>query len=93
MLRQGFFSIRLWKLLPRPYSFLGPLCILISFVKFVATAYLTVEGTTLADVQVYHQRNDWLISSTLVASVVADVIIAASMIYYLAQKRGKSMKR
>ncbi|KIM37563.1 hypothetical protein M413DRAFT_448372 [Hebeloma cylindrosporum] len=93
LLVQGFFSTRLWRLLPKPYSFLGPFCIFISFVKFVATVYLTVEGTTLADVTVYHKRNDWLISSTLVASVVTDVIIAASMIYYLLRKRGKSMKR
>ena len=93
LLQQGFFSIRLWKLLPRPYSFLGPFCILLSFVKFIATIYLTVEGTTLSDVRLYHKRNDWLISSTLIASVVTDVIITVSMIYYLSRKRGECMQR
>jgi len=88
-----FFSTCLWRLLPTPYSFLGLFCIFVSFLKFVGTVYLTVEETTLSDLQLCHKRNNWLISVTLIASVATGAITAASMIYYLSTQRGKSMRR
>ena len=52
--------------------------------------FIAVVSTTVAE---YLHRVSWLISATFAASASVDVIIASSMLYYLAQKREKEMHR
>lgn len=89
---QVFFSLRLTKLLPRPYHHIGSVAIIISFLRFVTSIYLTVEGVILPNITVYREKCQWIVSAMFISSALVDIIIAVSMLYYLTRQR-KQVKR
>ncbi|KAF8186291.1 hypothetical protein BJ912DRAFT_469028 [Pholiota molesta] len=93
LLVQGFFAIRLFQVLPKPYSSIGILCVLLSLVRCAAAVYLTIQALTFANVTEYRDRMGWLITTLLVVGAAVDVIIAGSMLYYLAKKRNQGLQR
>ncbi|KJA18780.1 hypothetical protein HYPSUDRAFT_44952 [Hypholoma sublateritium FD-334 SS-4] len=89
---QVFFSLRLTKLLPRPYHHIGSIAIVISSLRFVTSIYLTVEGVILPNITVYREKCQWIVSAMFISSALVDIIIAVSMLYYLTRQR-KQVKR
>jgi hypothetical protein len=69
------------------------MCIAISAIRFAGAVYLTVIAVASSSFPEYIHRVSWLISATFAISAGVDVIIASSMLYYLAQKRGGEMQR
>ncbi|KAH9477597.1 hypothetical protein JR316_0009819 [Psilocybe cubensis] len=93
LLAQAFFAIRLSKLFPGSYKYIGAACTGVSTVRFIATIYLTVTGVTARSFEEYRDTYGWLITTTFVVGAAVDIIIAGSMMYYLSRKRGKAMER
>lgn len=89
---QVFFSLRLTKLLPRPYHHIGSIAIIISSLRFITSIYLTVEGVILPNITVYREKCQWIVSAMFISSALVDIIIAVSMLYYLTRQR-KQVKR
>jgi hypothetical protein len=85
--------MRLFHVLPKPYSYIGIFCILLSLVRCVAAFYLTSQALTLTSVTEYRDRMGSLITTLLVVGAAIDVIIAGSMLYYLAKKRNQGLQR
>ncbi|KAF8167295.1 hypothetical protein B0H34DRAFT_681285 [Crassisporium funariophilum] len=90
---QGFFALRLYRVLPKPYSYIGVFCFLLSFLRCIGSIYLTVQAVTAPNITVYRITWKWLISTLLTVGAVIDVIIAASMLYYLNKKRENALVR
>jgi hypothetical protein len=88
-----FFSKRLAKLLPRPYSHIGWVCIALSIARFVASIYLSVEGINTPDIALFRERLKWLITVIFVVSAAVDIIIAISMLWYIGKQKKKQAKR
>ncbi|KAF9554668.1 hypothetical protein CPC08DRAFT_821564 [Agrocybe pediades] len=91
LLVQAFFAFRLSRLFPKPYGYLGHACTAISFLRFVATVYLTVEGVTTPSLIAYRDKSGWLISTTFIVGAAVDIVIAASMLYFLVKKKGEDL--
>ena len=69
------------------------MCIAISTIRFAGAVYLTVIVVVSLSLDEHLHRVSWLISATFAISAGVDVIIATSMLYYLAQQRGGEMQR
>ncbi|PPQ90101.1 hypothetical protein CVT25_012265 [Psilocybe cyanescens] len=93
LLAQAFFALRLSKLFLGSYKYIGAACTGISFIRFIATIYLTVTGITAKSFEDYRDTFGWLITTTFVVGAAVDIVIAGSMMYYLSRKRGKAMER
>ncbi|KDR72685.1 hypothetical protein GALMADRAFT_761122 [Galerina marginata CBS 339.88] len=93
LLVQAFFALRLARLFPGPYKYIGGFCVMISTLRFCATIYLTVVGFTSTTLEDYRHQVGWLVSTTFIVSATVDVVIAGSMLYYLTKKRGEAMVR
>lgn len=90
---KAFFALRLSKLFLGSYKYIGAACTGISFIRFIATIYLTVTGITAKSFEDYRDTFGWLITTTFVVGAAVDIVIAGSMMYYLSRKRGKAMER
>ncbi|KAH6910851.1 hypothetical protein BKA70DRAFT_1100351, partial [Coprinopsis sp. MPI-PUGE-AT-0042] len=90
---QGFFSRRIWKLLPRPYNFIGLLCICLALVRAVGTVFLACQALRSGNLIVFRIRWGWLISALLGLSVGADLVIAISMLSFLFSQKNDGFGR
>jgi hypothetical protein len=90
---QAFFSKRLAKLLPRPYSHIGWICIALSVARFAASLYLSVEGINTPDIALFSEHLKWLITVIFVVSAAVDIVIAISMLWYIGTQKKKQAKR
>jgi len=92
-LTHTFFSVRLWRVLPKPWGYVGPVCIVIALARLVGAIGLGVAATTAANVVEYRINYRWLILTLLSVGAALDFVIAVSMVYYLLQKRQISLAR
>ncbi|KAJ3507834.1 hypothetical protein NLJ89_g6083 [Agrocybe chaxingu] len=90
---QGFFALRVYRVLPKPYSYIGIFCIALSSLRFVGSVCLSYRAITSKSVQDYRKNNSWLVTILLSVGACIDVIIAASMLYYLSKKRSQAFER
>ncbi|RXW23429.1 hypothetical protein EST38_g2414 [Candolleomyces aberdarensis] len=84
---QCFFCLRVWKALPNPLRYIGAVCGAAAIVRAIGSVFLgsrVIIAKTLAE---YRQANGWLIRALLISGTSIDVIIAASMLYFLLKKR------
>ncbi|KIM37524.1 hypothetical protein M413DRAFT_448339 [Hebeloma cylindrosporum] len=93
LLVQGYFSLRLYRVLPKPYKYIGVFCFLLSAIRCVGSIYLTFPAATARNVSQYNKDWRWLVTSLLVVGTAIDIIIAGSMSWYLAKQRGKGFLR
>ncbi|KAG2004213.1 hypothetical protein CC2G_002793 [Coprinopsis cinerea AmutBmut pab1-1] len=91
LLAHSFFSVRLWRVLPRPWAYIGIFCIGVAFVRFVGSICLAVIAVTSDHIATYRVKWEWLILSLLTVGAVLDIIIAASMLWYLIRQRGNAL--
>jgi len=90
---KSFFAFRLYRLLPKPYNLLSVPCVVVAFVRVIAAAVLAAQGILSPNVTKYRAEWDWLITALLSSSASVDIIIAASMLYYLILMRSESTQR
>ena len=90
---QTYFSLRLYKVLPKPWCHIGLACITVSTVRFAASIYLSVRAAQATNLQSYRADQAWLISVLLTTGAVVDIVIAATMLQYLMKKREKGLQR
>ncbi|KIM37534.1 hypothetical protein M413DRAFT_76952 [Hebeloma cylindrosporum] len=93
LLVQGFFSLRVYRVLSKPYKYIGVFCFALSFIRTVGSIYLTFQAVAARNVAQYNKEWQWLVSSLLVVGTAIDIIIAVSMLWYLGEKRGKGLMR
>ncbi|KAF9483732.1 hypothetical protein BDN70DRAFT_873332 [Pholiota conissans] len=93
LLVQGFFAMRLYRVLPKPYSYIGIFCVFLSIIRCAAAIYLTSQAVSAANIEEYRDHMAWLITALLVVGAAVDVIIAVAMLYYLAKKRTQGLER
>ncbi|TEB33261.1 hypothetical protein FA13DRAFT_1731032 [Coprinellus micaceus] len=82
-----FFCLRVYKALPNPLRYIGPVCALATTLRTIGGVYLgtrIIMAETLAE---YQAANGWLVSATLAGGAAIDVIIAASMVHFLVSKK------
>ncbi|TFK32451.1 hypothetical protein BDQ12DRAFT_692455 [Crucibulum laeve] len=88
-----FFSLRVFKVLPIPYRYIGMGCALVAFVRVIGSVFLAYQAITGTNIAIYRVQWKWLITSLLAGGAVIDVTIAASMLYYLIKKRLHALNR
>lgn len=90
---QSFSAYRLTRVLPRPYSLIGWICIVLGVLRFVASVYLANFAMHATDISHYAGKQGWLISSLLAVGAAIDVVIALSMLWYLTGKKREGLER
>lgn len=90
---QTYFSLRLYKVLPKPWCHIGLACITVSTLRFFASIYLSVRAAEATNLATYRHDQAWLISALLTSGAAVDIVIAASMLQYLMKKREKGLQR
>ena len=90
---QGFFSRRIWKLLPRPYNLIGPFCFLLALVRALGTCFLSAQAIKSGNLILFRIKWGWLISGLLGLSVGADLVIAFSMLSFLLLQKNEGFGR
>ncbi|KAJ2912093.1 hypothetical protein MD484_g8321, partial [Candolleomyces efflorescens] len=93
MFCQIFFSARLWKVLPRPYAYIGIVCIVLTSIRCVGSSLLGAEAILAPNVKEFRTKWHWLITTLLTVGAAIDVTIAGAMLYFLARKRGHSLNK
>ena len=66
---------------------------MLSFIRCIGCIYLTFQAVAARNVAQYNKEWRWLVSSLLVVGTAIDIIIAVSMLWYLAKKRGQDLLR
>ncbi|RXW23432.1 hypothetical protein EST38_g2413 [Candolleomyces aberdarensis] len=91
MLIHLFFSLRVWKVLPNPFRYIGGLTGLAATVRGVASVYLGIRVILAKTLQEYRETNGWLIRTLLLSGAIIDVVIALSMLWFLISKRERDL--
>lgn len=84
---QTFFSFRVFKLLPRPFNYVGLLGMFLAFWRCVGSIVLGRSAILTSDVVGWREGWFWLITTLFVSGATLDVVIAISMVLFLADKR------
>ncbi|KAF9043382.1 hypothetical protein BJ165DRAFT_1595354 [Panaeolus papilionaceus] len=90
---QTFLALRVCRVIPKPYAYIGIICIFISSLRFVGSIALTVGAATTTSIDVFRAQWKWLIISLLSTGVAVDVTIAVAMLWYLCSQRMRAMAR
>ncbi|KAF5346075.1 hypothetical protein D9756_010833 [Leucocoprinus leucothites] len=90
---QTFFAVRLFRLLPHPWRFIGPLCIVLSTMRLAGSLYVAHSAFISNSLSRFATVNDWLITYLLSIGAATDLIIATSMIYYLLKQRERALSK
>ncbi|PPR02950.1 hypothetical protein CVT24_012162 [Panaeolus cyanescens] len=89
--RLSFYALRVYRVIPKPYAYLGALCILISSTRFIGSIVLAIAAGTAKSIAIYRVQWKWLIITLLSLGTVVDGIIAVSMVYYLYIRRSHAL--
>ncbi|KIM37556.1 hypothetical protein M413DRAFT_76900 [Hebeloma cylindrosporum] len=89
----SFFALRLYRVLPKPYKYIGVACFTLSFIRCVASIFMTVQSVAARNIVRYNTQWRWLIFSIFAVGAAIDIAIAASMLWYLMKQRGKGLLR
>jgi len=90
---QIYFSLRLYRLLPKPYNYIGLFCVFLSAFRFVGSAVLTWAAFSEKTFVEYSNKWTWLSTLLLGIGAFVDQVVAGSMIYYLLSKRNKVFQK
>ncbi|TFK16740.1 hypothetical protein FA15DRAFT_661940 [Coprinopsis marcescibilis] len=82
-----FFALHLYKILPWHWNLIGLFCIGLAVLHFAGSIWLSYNAITGPDINTYRIQWGWLILTLLSTGCAIDVVIAASMLYYLISKR------
>ena len=90
---QGFFSRRIWNLLPRPYNLIGVLCLLLAILRTGSTLFLSVNGLRDGNIIKFRVVWAWLILGILGLNTGLDMIIAISLVSFLLSQKNEGFGR
>ncbi|KAF9043376.1 hypothetical protein BJ165DRAFT_1529415 [Panaeolus papilionaceus] len=90
---QSFFSLRVYRVIRKPYAYVAFLCIAISSMRLVGGIVLSVAAVRSTSIDIYRVKWKWLIVLLLVSGTLVDVIITIAMLYYLCSARSRAMTR
>ncbi|KIK05424.1 hypothetical protein K443DRAFT_641211 [Laccaria amethystina LaAM-08-1] len=91
LITQCFFSLRVWRVLPNPYRYIGVFCTVIAVAHWVGSIVLSARLLIAPTREAFKWY--WLVTTLLISSVVVDLIITVSMLYYLISQRKNALKR
>ncbi|KAG2004218.1 hypothetical protein CC2G_002797 [Coprinopsis cinerea AmutBmut pab1-1] len=92
-LAHTFFSSRVWKVLPKPWNFIGVFCFVLALARFIGSALLGSKAVKATVLEHYRRDWGWLIVTLLMGGAAIDIIIAGSMLSYLHSQREKVFAR
>ncbi|KAF4612525.1 hypothetical protein D9613_012758 [Agrocybe pediades] len=87
MLVQGFFSYRLFRVLPKPWKFIGMVCGVATVTRCGISFYAGVHAVLQKRMAQFEADFKTIITVLLVMGAVIDIVIAAAMLYFLVKKR------
>jgi len=91
MLVHLFFCARVWKVLPKPWKYIGAVCTAAALARGAGSLVLGSRAIVSKTIVEYRTNWQWLITTLLASGASIDVIIAASMLYFLLSKRNKGL--
>lgn len=89
---QCFFSLRLWRLFPQPFNYVGLTCAVISVFRCIGSAFLGTQAVNTS-VEAFRANWTWLITLLLSAGAALDVAIALAMLYFLLYRRQDALTK
>ncbi|RXW23567.1 hypothetical protein EST38_g2290 [Candolleomyces aberdarensis] len=84
---QCFFCLRVWKALPNPIRYIGAACGAAAIIRAAAGIFVGTRLAVAKTLVLYRMQFGWLVRTLLAAGAAIDVVIAASMLYFLLTKR------
>ncbi|KAF8167296.1 hypothetical protein B0H34DRAFT_10093 [Crassisporium funariophilum] len=93
MLVQLFFSLRVWKVLPSPYRYIGLVCMVAAATRCIASIFLGCQAIIAPSITEYRIRWKWLITTLLTVGAAIDITIAVSMLYFLIKRRDSELNK
>ncbi|KAF9478865.1 hypothetical protein BDN70DRAFT_879458 [Pholiota conissans] len=90
---QLFFSYRLYLVLPKPYNLSGIITGVTALARLVMSTYAGIAEIVAKDFAQYIIDLKPMLTALLSMGAVIDVTIAISMVYFLVQRREKSLTR
>ncbi|KAJ3503670.1 hypothetical protein NLJ89_g8329 [Agrocybe chaxingu] len=90
---QCFFAFRVWKLLPKPYCFIGLACAIASIARAITGTYGSIEALTMPSYPEFLVRFQNYLTALLAVGVVIDVVNAAALSSFLIMNREKSFSK
>ncbi|KAF8955007.1 hypothetical protein BDZ97DRAFT_1862068 [Flammula alnicola] len=90
---QWFFAYRAWSVLPNPWRFVGLACALAAFSRLVMSIYTAIQLLAKPTALAFSLDTQPVITTLFAMGAMIDVTIAISMVYFLMQKREKSLSR
>jgi len=87
MLCQLFFCARVWKVLPKPWNYIAGVCMVAALGRGAGSLVLGSKAVAAKSMLEYRSKWRWLITTLLTTGATIDVVIAASMLYFLLSKR------
>ena len=92
-LPQSFFALRCYKVLPKHWNLVGVLCFVVALVRWVGSIILAVNASKQSNLEEGRAKWSRLSTSILIVGACIDIIIAASMMYWLVQQRKRVFAR
>ncbi|KAF9473799.1 hypothetical protein BDN70DRAFT_843117 [Pholiota conissans] len=90
---QTFFSYRLFVVLPKPYNSIGIVTALTAFARCIMSTYGGIKEIIVPTYVDYVKDVKSVIMAVMCMGAAVDVIIAMALMYFLLQKRDKTMIR
>ncbi|KAF9477919.1 hypothetical protein BDN70DRAFT_880613 [Pholiota conissans] len=89
---QFFFAYRVFNVLPNPWRFVGPACMVVAFFRLVVSIYTGIRGITSPYNTVIVELKPF-VTALLASGAVIDIVIAISMLYFLFERRENSFSK
>lgn len=87
---QAWFAYRVLKFSQQLY--IPVFCWVLSFLRCVATIVTSIKAFMAPSIVEYEQKQQWILTFILAVGAVVDVVIAASLCYYLRKYRTNSFR-
>ncbi|EDR03387.1 uncharacterized protein LACBIDRAFT_331459 [Laccaria bicolor S238N-H82] len=84
---QTFFALRVFKLLPKPFSYIGIFCAMLAICRCIGSFVLGHAAVLTHNVIVWRTQWKWLITTLFISGAFIDVVIAISLVLFLVEKR------
>ncbi|KAJ7272967.1 hypothetical protein C8J57DRAFT_263377 [Mycena rebaudengoi] len=88
---QSFFALRIYRLSKSPY--IPCLCWALSFLRLLGSLIGAVFAFSMQSVASYQAHFRWLLATVWIASVVSDLTIALTLVYFLYRARDNVQER
>ncbi|EAU80812.2 hypothetical protein CC1G_04922 [Coprinopsis cinerea okayama7 len=93
LLVHAFFSLRIYRLFPPPYHYLGVFILLASLIPFVGKLYASAQALKNPVVSELEKQWGWLAIALFFCDAGMDVLLSGSLVGYLCKQRGSPFRR